>query len=109
MLEMYSAKAWALRLGDFAALDAVGADADTLGCAIDQGVNGLEIRAPAAPGYVVGVRDVIAKLRTFAANVAYLCHCSTPKSLRVFPHRDRGGREDAAYFRVGAYFALGKR
>ena len=63
-----------LRLGDFAALDAVGADADALAGTFHDGVDGLQIRAPAAPGYVVGVRDVIAKLRAFAANVAYLCH-----------------------------------
>jgi len=64
-----------LRLGDFAALDAVGADADALCRSVDERMDGLKIRAPTAPGYVVGVRDVIAKLRAFAANVAYLCHC----------------------------------
>jgi hypothetical protein len=64
-----------LSLGDFAALDAVGADADALGGSVDQCVDGLEIWAPAAPCDVVGVRDVIAELRPFAANVAYLCHC----------------------------------
>jgi hypothetical protein len=69
-----------LGLGDLAALDAVGADADALGGAFDHGVYGLEIWAPATPGYVVRVGDVIAKLRAFAANVAYLCHCSTPIS-----------------------------
>ncbi len=69
-----------LSLGDLAALDAVGADANALRCAIDQRVNGLQIRAPSPTSYVVGVGNVIAKLRAFAANVAYLCHDSTPKS-----------------------------
>jgi len=98
-----------LGLGDFAALDAVGADADTLGCSVDQGVNGLEIRAPAAPGYVVGVRDVIAKLRAFAAYVAYLCHCFAPKSLkRSLPDCDPGARRLArmVFLCAGALYAL---
>ena len=69
-----------LGLSDLAALDAVGAHADALGAAIDLGVYSLQIRAPAPAGHIVGVRDVIAKLRPFAANVAYLCHDSTPKS-----------------------------
>ena len=64
-----------LRLGDFAALDAVGAHADPLGCSVYEGVNGLQVRVPAAPGYVVSVRDVVTELRAFAAYVAYLCHC----------------------------------
>jgi hypothetical protein len=32
---------WGLRLGDFAGLDAGGADADALGCAVDEGLDGL--------------------------------------------------------------------
>jgi len=64
-----------LRLGDFAALDAVGANADALGSAIHERVNGLKIRAPAPTRHVVRVRDVIAKLRAFTAKIAYLCHC----------------------------------
>ena len=77
-----------LGLGDLAALDAVGAHAEALACAVNQCVDGLKIRAPAAPGYVVGVGDVIAKLRTFAANVAYLCHCLTPNSSSGCPAWD---------------------
>ena len=79
----YLLKELGLRLNDFAALDAVSADADTLAGALDYGVNGLEIWAPATAGDVVGVRDVIAKLRAFAAKIAYLCHCPTPESLKV--------------------------
>jgi hypothetical protein len=73
-----SAKAM-LGLGDFAALDAVGADADALGGSVDQGVDSLQVWVPATPGYVVRVRDVIAELRAFAANVAYLCHGSNSR------------------------------
>jgi hypothetical protein len=63
-----------LGLGDFAALDAVGADAEALAGTVDEGVDGLEIGIPATPGYVVRVRDVVAEARAFAANVANLCH-----------------------------------
>jgi len=72
-----------LGLGDLAALDAVSAGADALGGALDDGVNGLEIRAPAAARYVVRVRDVVTELRAFAANVAYLCHDPAPKFSKV--------------------------
>jgi hypothetical protein len=68
-----------LGLGYFAALDAVGANANALGCPVDQSMDGLEVWIPATPGYVVCVRDVIAELRTFAANVAYLCHGSNSR------------------------------
>ena len=67
-----------LCLGDFAALDATGADADALGIAVDEGLDGLQVHVPAAAGNVVRVRNVIAELRTFAANVAYLCHGFAP-------------------------------
>ena len=86
-----------LSLGDFAALDAVGANADALGRALDHRMHSLQIWAPAAPGYVVGVRDVVTKLRAFAANVAYLCHDLTPKSSKTVPAWDRAAREDAFY------------
>jgi len=69
----------ALRLGDLAALDAVGADADALGSSVDQGVDSLQVGVPATPCDVVRVRDVIAELRTFAAYVAYLCHGSNSR------------------------------
>src|SRR5580700_10674207 len=67
-----------LRLGDLAALDAAGADADALGCAVDQGLDSLQIDVPAAARNVVRVRDVVTELRAFAANIAYLCHDFTP-------------------------------
>ena len=71
-----------------AAFDAVGADANTFGSAFNDRMHGLKIWAPAAASYVVRVRDVVAELRAFAANVAYLCHCITPTSQQV-PWWDR--------------------
>jgi hypothetical protein len=63
-----------LRLGDLAAFDAAGADPDALRCAIDQSLNRLQIHIPTATGDVVCVRDVVAELRPFAADIACLCH-----------------------------------
>jgi len=67
-----------LGLGDLAALDAAGADPDPLRIPVDQRFDRLQIHAPAAPGDVVRMRDVIAELRTFPADVAYLCHDVAP-------------------------------
>jgi hypothetical protein len=67
-----------LCLGDLAALDAAGADPDPLGMAVYQSLYSLQVHAPTAAGDVVCVRDIIAKLRAFAANVAYLCHDFAP-------------------------------
>src|SRR6202789_923668 len=57
-----------LGFGDFAGLDAACADADALGVAVDEGLDGLKIDVPAPLGDVVRVRDVVAELRAFAAN-----------------------------------------
>jgi hypothetical protein len=65
---------WSLAFDDFAGLDAAGADAHTLACAINQGLDGLQVYVPATPGGVVGVRDVVAELRTLAAEITFLCH-----------------------------------
>ena len=78
--------------GDFAALDAACADADPLGCAVDQGLYGLEIHVPAPTGYVVRVRDVVTELRAFAANIAYLCHRSTPNPCVLYGRLNWLGR-----------------
>src|SRR5580698_11098614 len=67
-----------LRFGDLAGLDAGGADADALGVAVNQRLDGLQIDVPAAPRHVVRVRNVVTELRAFAANIAYLCHCFAP-------------------------------
>ena len=63
-----------LALDDFAGLDAAGADAHALAAAVDLGLDGLQIHVPTTPGGVVGVRDVVAELRTLAAEITFLCH-----------------------------------
>ena len=63
-----------LAFDDFAGLDATGADAHTLARAVDRGLDGLQVYVPAAPRGVVGVRDIVAKLRAFAAKITFLCH-----------------------------------
>jgi hypothetical protein len=63
-----------LALYDFAGLDAAGADAHALAAAVDLGFDGLEVDVPAATGGVVGVGDVVAELRTLAAEITFLCH-----------------------------------
>jgi hypothetical protein len=63
-----------LAFDDFARLDAAGADADALASAVDLGLDGLEVYVPAAAGGVVGVRDVVAELRAFAAKITFVCH-----------------------------------
>jgi hypothetical protein len=63
-----------LAFDDFAGLDAAGADANALASAGDLGFYGLEVDVPATPGGVVGVRDVVAELRAFAAKITFVCH-----------------------------------
>ena len=65
---------WSLAFDDFAGFDAAGADAHAFACAIDLGLNRLQVDVPATPGGVVGVRDVVAELRTLAAKITFLCH-----------------------------------
>ena len=63
-----------LAFDDFAGLDAAGANAHALACAVHLGLHRLQVDVPATPGGVVGVRDVIAELRTLAAKITFLCH-----------------------------------
>lgn len=63
-----------LAFDDFTGLDATGADAHALASAVDLCFDGLQVYVPATPRGVVGVRDVIAKLRAFAAKITFLCH-----------------------------------
>jgi hypothetical protein len=63
-----------LAFDDFAGLDAAGADADALAAAVDLSLDGLEVDVPATPGGVVGVRDIVAELRAFAAKITFVCH-----------------------------------
>jgi len=67
-----------LCLGDLAVFDAAGADPDALGVTVDERFDCLQIYTPAAAGDVVRVRNVVAELRTFPADVAYLCHDFAP-------------------------------
>ena len=63
-----------LTLNDFAGLDAAGADAHALAYTVYLGLDGLQVDVPAAAGGVVGVGDVIAELRAFAAEITFSCH-----------------------------------
>jgi hypothetical protein len=65
---------WGLAFDDFAGFDAAGADADALAAAGRLGLDGLQVHVPAAPGGVVGVRDIVAELRAFAAKITFVCH-----------------------------------
>jgi len=51
---------------------------DPLGRAINKRLHRLQIHIPPSPRNIVRVRNVIAKLRAFPANIAYLCHDFTP-------------------------------
>jgi len=58
-----------LRLGDFARAQAASTDAHFLAvAALYLGLHRVQIHIPAALGDVVRVRDVVAELRTFAAD-----------------------------------------
>ena len=75
-----------LAFDDFAGLNAAGADADALASAGDLSFDGLEIDVPAAAGGVVGVRDIVAELRAFAAEITFVGHDFAPiLSRRRFP------------------------
>jgi hypothetical protein len=72
--ENYFGSGYDLAFDDFAGLDAAGADAHTFAAAIDLSLDGLQIDIPATTGRVVGVGDIVAKLRAFAAKITFLCH-----------------------------------
>jgi hypothetical protein len=74
-----------LAFDDFAGLDAAGADAHALAYTVDLGFYGLQIDIPAAPSGVVGVGDVVAELRAFAAEITFSCHdyCSNLESQKL--------------------------
>src|SRR3954467_2587204 len=63
-----------LRLHDFAALQALRADAHTLAAGADFGPDGAKVNVPAPLSHVVGVADVVSRLRLLAADRADLCH-----------------------------------
>ena len=59
---------------DFAGTQATSANADALANTLYLGVDRTQIDVPAPLGHVVGVADVISKLRAFPADITYLCH-----------------------------------
>jgi hypothetical protein len=73
---------------DFAGLDAARADAKASACAIDLSLDGLQVNVPATPCGVVGVGDIVAELRAFAAEFTLSCHddYSNPVSQRLPGH-----------------------
>jgi hypothetical protein len=74
-----------LAFDDFAGLDAAGADAHALAYTVHLGLDSLEVDVPTTPGGVMGVGDVIAELRTFAAEITFSCHdyCSNLVSQKL--------------------------
>src|SRR5579875_1414027 len=82
-----------LRLGDFARLDAAGADAHALvGRGADLDLDRTQIDVPAAARHIVRVRDVVAELRAFAADFADLSHDSLRKTWVYQTSCARAGR-----------------
>jgi hypothetical protein len=65
---------WSLTFDDLAGLDATGADAHALADAINDGFDRLQVHVPATAGRVVGVRDIVAELRSLAAEFTFLSH-----------------------------------
>jgi hypothetical protein len=63
-----------LRFDHFAAANARGAYAHTLGGGAHAGVNWTQIHVPAPLGDVMGVADAVSRLRLFAADITLLCH-----------------------------------
>ena len=63
-----------LTFDDFAGFDAAGADAYAFASAGDLSFDGLEVDVPATAGGVVGVRDIVAELRAFAAKITFVGH-----------------------------------
>jgi hypothetical protein len=71
-----------LRFNDLAGLEATAADAQPLVAAIHLRANGVEIDVPPPPGGVVRVRNVVAELRPFAANITNLSHDGNSEKIR---------------------------
>src|SRR3954470_23429692 len=71
---MLSARYSGLRLNDLAALQALRANAHPLAAGADFGPDRAKVHVPAPLGDVVGVADVVSRLRLFAADCADLCH-----------------------------------
>lgn len=70
-----------LSFGDFASLNAAGADANALVAATYLCLDRAQIHIPAPPAHVVRMGNVIPELRPFAANLTYLCHNQLQSSI----------------------------
>src|SRR3954454_20022842 len=65
---------WELGFYDLAALQALRANAHAFATGADFGAHGAQVNVPATLGNVVGVADVVSRLRLLAADSADLCH-----------------------------------
>jgi len=72
-----------LCLDDFAAAQAGGAYAQTLGGALHLGTDRTQVDIPAPLAHVVGVADGVTELRPFAADITNLCHACSRGSQNV--------------------------
>jgi hypothetical protein len=70
--------------GDFAGLDAARADAEALGCTVNERFDHLQVNVPAAAGDIVRVGYVVAETRALAADIASLCHGLAPDIQRKY-------------------------
>jgi hypothetical protein len=64
----------ALGFDDLAGLDAAGAHANALAGSLNDSLHRLQVHVPTPTGGVVGVGDVVAELRAFAAEITFLRH-----------------------------------
>ena len=59
---------------DLTAPKATGADADALSRSVDHGADTLKVGVEGSLGLIIGVTDVVARLRSFRADVTCKCH-----------------------------------
>ena len=67
---------------DFAATQAACADSNAFRLTVDQCPNRLEVGLEGPLGLVISVTDVMARLATFATEIACKCHGCTPLSTK---------------------------
>src|SRR5579859_1331743 len=79
------------RFNHLARLEAGGANAHAFVRAVDARAHRPQVHVPAAAAHVVGVADLVSKLRAFAADVANLCHLIDS---RIFNSEEAGKRSE---------------
>jgi hypothetical protein len=67
-----------LSFNDLSGLDAAGAYANALACTLDDSFYRLQINIPPPAGRIVSMRDVVAELRAFTAEITFLRHKTAP-------------------------------